>query len=165
MSQCLYPNAATDHGIRLCWYVADNWTKQLQDRTSYRPRPAGQEQPTEDPIPTRVLVGLGSLANFLVNETVALEDPSTDPKKRKAIYDRIPKEVVTNASSLARDLQWRVKQMLKGRPDLDANLLDDEGIAQTVDVDGKNGNKRKDVSGDGRPSGAKRPRVKNPPTR
>lgn len=150
---------------RLCWYVADNWVRQLQDRTTYRPRPAGQDQPAEDPIPTRVLVGLGALSNFLVKETAMLEDSSTDPKKRKSIYDRIPKEVVTNASSLARDLQWRTKQMLQGRPDVNSDFLDEEGVAQTVDVDGKNGKKRKESSGDGRPNGQKRPRVRNPPTR
>lgn len=139
--------------------------RQLQDRTVYRPRPAGQDLPTEDPIPSRVLVGLVALANFLVNETVMLEDPSTDPKKRKAIYDRIPKEVVTNASSLARDLQWRAKQMLQGRPDVDSDLLDAEAEVQMVDVDGKNGKKRKETGGDGRQTGPKRPRVKNPATR
>lgn len=139
--------------------------RQLQDRTVYRPRPAGQDQPTEDPIASRVLVGLVALANFLVHETVMLEDPSRDSKKRKAIYDRIPKEVVTNASSLARDLQWRAKRMLQGRQDVDSDLLDPEAEAQTVDVDGKNGKKRRETGGDGRASGPKRPRVKNPATR
>lgn len=155
----------SEYDIRLCWYVADNWVRQLQDRTVYRPRPAGQDQPTEDPIASRVLVGLVALANFLVHETVMLEDPSRDSKKRKAIYDRIPKEVVTNASSLARDLQWRAKRMLQGRQDVDSDLLDPEAEAQTVDVDGKNGKKRRETGGDGRASGPKRPRVKNPATR
>lgn len=152
----------------MCWYVADHWVKQLRDRMVYRPHATGQEQPAEEPISQRVLEGLVALATFLVNETATLENPSTDPKRRKTIYDRIPKEVVTNASSLARDLLWRAKQMLTGSKDVDFEFAETGNDAQIIDEIGKNGlskKRKKQTNGDGGPSGPKRPRIKNPATR
>lgn len=143
---------------RLCWYVAYHWVKQLHERTAYRP--SGQAQVGEDPIPYRVLEGLIALADFLVGETMTLENPLTEAKKRKSIYDRIPKEVVTNASTLARDLQWRAKQMLANTKGEDDGFgAKDTGMMLEADRGSKR--PRGHSNGDSKASGHKRPRVKN----
>jgi hypothetical protein len=146
---------------RLCWYVAEYWVKQLRERTAYRPSASGQAHSGEDPIPIRVLEGLNALAEFLVGESSTLENPLTDAKKRKSIYDRIPKEVVTNASTLARDLQWRARQMLAK-----AKEGEDEGAVaadQGQAVEAERGTKRRksQSNGDSKANGHKRPRLKN----
>lgn len=85
----------------------------------------------------------------------------TDAKKRKSIYDRIPKEVVTNASTLARDLHWRAKQMLASVE----NREEDEAPSGTVTValEADRGSKRLPAqsNGDSRARSHKRPRLKN----
>ncbi|KAJ9092803.1 hypothetical protein QFC21_006679 [Naganishia friedmannii] len=151
---------------RLCWYVADHWVRTLYDRKMYRPRAAaGQEEQPHDPIPSRVLHGLSALAEFLISEVNALENPSTDPKKRKAIHDRIPKEVVVNASGLARELQWRTKQVLAEEGDVEGAMEDGDHPVQQIKSPVVSKKRKKNPPAASRAVVEEsRPRLKNPVT-
>ncbi|KAJ9119019.1 hypothetical protein QFC22_003508 [Naganishia vaughanmartiniae] len=152
---------------RLCWYVAYHWVRTLQDRKVYRPRlTAGQEEPPRDSIASRILHGLVALAEFLVAEVIALENSSTDAKRRKAIHDRIPKEVVVNASGLARELQWRAKQVLAEEGDSEAVAEDRDQAMQQVKspVASKKRKRNPPAAASRAVVEEKRPRLKNPVT-
>lgn len=85
----------------------------------------------------------------------------TDAKKRKSIYDRIPKEVVTNASTLARDLHWRAKQMLASVKSGEEDEASGGAVALASEADRGSKRSRAQSNGASRARGHKRPRVKN----
>lgn len=59
----------------------------------------------------RVLHGLLALANFLIAQCDAMEDETTEEKRRKLIHDRIP-DKFKDGPALARELKWRIQREL-----------------------------------------------------
>jgi len=62
--------------------------------------------------PTCVLEGLKYLAAFLLGQVAILEDPESEDKRRKAVYDKIPSDVIRDPAGLAKELEWRVQREL-----------------------------------------------------
>lgn len=90
---------------KLCWYVGERYCNDLRQLRMYRPRP---QTNTPQPVHPRILQGLESLADFLVSQVSVLEDPDAEDRTKKAVYDKIPSEIIKDPSALARELQWRV---------------------------------------------------------
>ncbi|KIY51157.1 Clavaminate synthase-like protein [Fistulina hepatica ATCC 64428] len=86
--------------VRLCWYVADKYLRDL--RSSIYPSP-------------RVLDSLEALADLLVSQVRVLEkagrneqDERVD-KAAKEVKEAIPSDRIKDPAGLARELRWRVK--------------------------------------------------------
>ena len=92
----------------LCWCVADAYASELRSLRAFHPK----SHPSASPPSSVILSGLRDLAIFLLSQAEILEDVSAEEKKRKAIYDRVPHEVVRDPSGLARELLWRVRRQL-----------------------------------------------------
>lgn len=78
--------------VRLCWYAADKYLRDLKAKEEFSPR---------------VLEGIEELASFLVSEVRAVEKGTEQAKKEAK--DQIPAERVKDAPALARELRWRVR--------------------------------------------------------
>ncbi|TXT09207.1 hypothetical protein VHUM_02681 [Vanrija humicola] len=119
---------------KLCWFVAEKNVFDLRALRAYRPgaKPATVTKPVD-----RVLRGLVALAHFLIKQVRMMEDPETDDKHRKLIWNRIPAEV-QDPGALAHELLWRVEQEL---PD---SWEDEEEVK--VEETGTKGRKKKSSS-------------------
>lgn len=73
-------------------------------------RPGAKPSTIAKPV-SHVLRGLVYLARFLIRQVQMMEDPKTDDKHRRLIWNRIPNEV-QDAGALAHELLWRVEQEL-----------------------------------------------------
>ncbi|KAF8526841.1 jumonji protein [Hysterangium stoloniferum] len=83
---------------RLCWYAGEKYLRDLKAREDF---------------PSRVLDSLADLADFLVAESRIIEarhGPGTPTEAaRKDSKDAVPVDKVKDASALARELRWRVR--------------------------------------------------------
>ena len=76
---------------------------------------------------SRILDGLHQLATFLLAQIAILEDAEADDKQRKAVYDKIPNDVVRDPSGLAKELEWRVeREMPNGTIDEETTRIDEK---------------------------------------
>ncbi|KAL1407772.1 JmjC domain-containing histone demethylation protein 1 [Vanrija albida] len=116
---------------KLCWYVAEKHVSDLRALRTYRP---GSKPPAVTRPVDRVLRGLVVLARFLIEQVRTMENPNTDDKQRRLIWNRIPNEV-QDAGGLAHELLWRVEQEL---PD---SWEDEEEVK--VEEKGSKGRKKK----------------------
>jgi F-box and leucine-rich repeat protein 10/11 len=107
--------------FRLCWYVGDKFLRDLKSSTGVT-------------LPTRVLVSMLALAEFLVSEARILERGSEQAKKEAK--EQIPSERIKDASAMARELRWRLKLATGYSSD------DDRPHANRKGREGMNGNKR-----------------------
>ena len=94
------------------------------------------------PLHPCILEGLRHLAAFLLAQVAILEDPAADEKRRKAVYDKIPSDVVCDPAGLAKELEWRVER------DLPKDIVEEEATLETEKLsNGKRklltGNKKK----------------------
>ncbi|EJU05699.1 Clavaminate synthase-like protein [Dacryopinax primogenitus] len=128
---------------KLCWYVAESFCDQLKKHVDLSPR---------------VLRGLVSLADFLVSEARLIESGVDTPQRREA-KDAIPGDKVKDASALARELQWRAKEVL-GKEDEDE---EDERPAKKQKVSNGKGKHRAVTEMDEavEPGSHRRPKFKN----
>lgn len=94
---------------KLCWHVAERSTSDLRQLRSYHPNAKATTAVTRPH--DRVLHGLVALARFLINEVHTMEDPKTDDKQRKLIWNRIPTGI-RDPAGLAHELLWRAEQEL-----------------------------------------------------
>ncbi|KAJ3517785.1 hypothetical protein NLJ89_g275 [Agrocybe chaxingu] len=82
---------------KLCWYVGDKYLRDFKSGSGLT-------------LSQRVLNGVLALSEFLVSEARILETGSEQAKKEAK--EQIPSDRVKDASSVARELRWRVKQAL-----------------------------------------------------
>ncbi|KAG8217341.1 Clavaminate synthase-like protein [Butyriboletus roseoflavus] len=77
---------------RLCWYVADKYLRDLRAKEEFSPR---------------VLESLEALCSYLVSE-VRIMERGSEAAKRDA-KEQVPIDRIKDASSLARELRWRIR--------------------------------------------------------
>lgn len=78
--------------LRLCWYVADKYLRDLKAKEEFSPR---------------VLESLEALCSHLVLE-VRIMERGSEAAKRDA-KEQVPTDRIKDASALARELRWRVR--------------------------------------------------------
>ena len=82
----------TRPNLRLCWYVADKYLRDIKSKEEFSPR---------------VLESLEGLCSYLVSEVRAMERGS-EAAKRDA-KEHVPTDRIKDAPALARELRWRVR--------------------------------------------------------
>ncbi|GJJ12487.1 hypothetical protein Clacol_006729 [Clathrus columnatus] len=86
---------------RLCWYVGEKFLRDLKAHEEF---------------PQRILESLVALADFLVSEARIIESRFNSAANieaiRKEAKDAVPVDKVKDASALARELRWRVRNAL-----------------------------------------------------
>lgn len=88
---CSSPWLTLSH-LRLCWYVADKYLRDLKAKEDFSPR---------------VLESLEALCSYLVLE-VRIMERGSDAAKRDA-KEQVPTDRIKDAPALARELRWRVR--------------------------------------------------------
>jgi len=81
-----------DTPLRLCWYVADKYLRDIKVKEEFSPR---------------VLESLEALCSYLISEVRTMER-GNEATKRDA-KEQVPTDRIKDAPALARELRWRVR--------------------------------------------------------